>query len=111
MKEAPLFSQAYDLHGWLLDRFEKVERHRAVRAAVLDHSRRLLNAVSLALARFDTAERLIEADENATLLRVHLRLAADKDLLNDGQLLHANQELRDVGRQIGGWRKSLRGIE
>ncbi len=110
MKEAPLFTDAYDLHSWLLDRFDQLETQREVACAVIDHSRNLLNAISLALARFDTGERLVDADEQATLLRVHLRLAAEKELLDDRQLLHANERLRDIGRQIGGWRKKLAGV-
>jgi hypothetical protein len=108
MKEAPLFIHAYDLHGWLLDRLESGgEAHCVVRDTVLDHSRGLLAAVTLAVSRFDPGERLIEADEQATLLRVYLRLAAEKRLLDDRQLLHATEVLRDIGRQIGGWRKRL----
>ncbi len=76
--------------------------------AVLHHSRLLLEAVGLALARFETRHRVAQADEQVTLLRIHLRLAAERRLLSDRQLMHANEILSDVGRQIGGWRKSLR---
>jgi hypothetical protein len=108
VKEAPLFIRAYDLHGWLLDRLEgDGVSHRVVRDTVLDHSRGLLAAVTLAVSRFNSEERLIDADEQATLLRVHLRLAAEKSLLDDRQLLYATTALRDIGRQIGGWRKRL----
>lgn len=107
MKEAPLFVRAYDLHSWLLDRFASVDSGHEVRRAVLTHSEELLTAVSLAVARFDPAGRLVEADERATLLRVHLRLATEKRLLSDRQLLHANEALREIGRQIGGWRRHL----
>ena len=67
MKDAPLFVHAYDLHGWLLDRLDGGgETHRVVRDTVLDHSRGLLAAVTLAVSRFDPGERLIDADEQAT---------------------------------------------
>ena len=117
MKEAPIFIRAFDLHGWLLDRFDgPVARDPAggfaeVSRSVLRESRELLHAVSLALARFDTHERLVEADEHATLLRVELRMAAEKKLLDDRQLLHATEELADIGRQIGGWRRRTEGVE
>ena len=111
MKEAPLFIRAYDLHSWLLDRFGGTGAYPAIGTAVLRHSAELLDAVSLALSRFDTLERLIEADEHATLLRVHLRLAAEKKLLTDRQLVYVTGELRDVGRQIGGWRRRLEAVE
>ena len=107
MKEAPLFVRAYDLHSWLLDRFAGVDIGHEVRRAVLTQSEALLAAVSLAVARFDPADHLAEADARATLLRVHLRLAAEKRLLSDRQLLFANEALRDIGRQIGGWRRHL----
>ncbi len=111
MKEAPVFIRAYDLYSWLLDRLGQTEKQPEVRRAVLRHSRTLLDAVSLALSRFDTYIRLIEADEQATLLRVHLRLARDKDLLDDRQLVYATRELRDIGRQIGGWLRRLEAVE
>lgn len=117
MKEAPLFIRAFDLHSWLLDRLDgpKASGHTSgyeqVRRSVLIESRELLHAVSLALASFDTPERLVAADGHATLLRVHLRLASEKNLLGDRQLLHANGELADIGRQIGGWQRRLRDAE
>jgi hypothetical protein len=52
MKEAPLFTRSYDLHTWLLDRLEGGETQQTTRLAVLHHSRRLLEAITLALQRF-----------------------------------------------------------
>ncbi len=122
MKEAPLFIRAYDLHSWLLDRFDRSgesgEESAAVQAgfpeltrSVLHHSRELLNAVSLAVARFESGLRLVEADEQATLLRVHLRLASEKEMLDDRQLVYATGELTNIGRQIGGWRRHFEAVE
>ncbi len=110
MKEqAPVFVRAYDLHLWLLERLESSGESGTVRKAILHHSRLLLETVALGLARFETRHRVVQADERVTLLRVHLRLAAEQRLLSDRQLLYANEILSDIGRQIGGWRKSLRG--
>ncbi len=122
MKEAPVFIRAYDLHSWLLDRLDgdagpedgsanSKPCFPELARSVLRHSGRLLNAVSLAVARFDRGMQLVEADEQATLLRVHLRLASEKDLLDDRQLLYANGELADIGRQIGGWRRKVEAVE
>jgi len=122
MKEAPLFIRAYDLHGWLLDRLdgpvdrrgdaaEGRERFPELARSVLRHSEKLLDAVSLAVAHFDRDMQLLEADEQATLLRVHLRLASEKKLIDDRQLLYATGELTDIGRQIGGWRRHLEAVE
>lgn len=59
----------------------------------------------------DPIERAREADEIATTLRVHLRVARDKGLLTDEQLLFAADRLDNIGRQIGGWRKRLEGTD
>lgn len=110
MKEAPLFTAAYDLHGWLLERLEPGSAYPEVRRAVLEHSRGLLEAITLALCRFEREERVTRADEHAALLRVHMRLAADKGFLDDRQLLHAMGLVSEIGRQIGGWQKKLDGV-
>jgi len=110
VKQAPLFVGAYDLHGWLLDRLERTYRYPEVSQALLHHSRGLLEALTLALSGFDREERLVEADEHAALLRAYLRLATDKGLLVDEQLLHASRLVGELGRQIGGWRRSLDGV-
>jgi len=114
VNEAPIFIRAYDLHSWLLDRFDTLDEtktHLILRQDVLRCSRKLLDAISLALARFDQVERLLAADEHATLLRVQLRLASEKKLLQDRQLVYATGELADIGRQLGGWRRSVEGLE
>ncbi len=122
MKEAPLFIRAYDLHSWLLDRLDvtldrtgdsvrETTGFQQLARTVLRHSSKLLNAICLAVARFDSGLQLVEADEQATLLRIHLRLASDKKLLDDGQLIYVSGELADIGRQIGGWRRHLEELE
>lgn len=115
MKQAPLFTAAYDLHGWLLDRLDSTAvypepAYPELRRAVLEHSRGLLEAIILALGRFEREERVQEADERTALLRAHLRLAADKGLLDDRQLLYASRLAGEIGRQIGGWQKALDGV-
>lgn len=107
MREAPVFVAAYDLYSWLLDRCEGVAAYPGVRDAVIGHSRALLDALTLALCNFDRMERLVDADERLALLRAHLRLATDKGMLNDRQLVHASRLTGEIGRQIGGWRRKL----
>lgn len=108
MKEAPLFVRSYDLYAWLLQRLDKHDAPSPhLRAAILGEARALLDAVVLALSRFDTTERAAVADEHAALLRVHLRMAADRGLVDTDQLLYCAGELDDIGRQLGGWRKRL----
>lgn len=111
MKEAPVFVRAYDLYSWLFDRLMRPDSPAMIGEHVLEKARRLLEALVLALSRFDTHRRVIEADEQAALLRIHLRIAAEKEALSDRQLMHAMRELREIGRQIGGWRKKLEAIK
>ena len=107
MKEAPLFIAGYDFYLWLLDRLEGCERFSPLKSALLDHARALLEALTLALQGFDRDERVLEADEALALLRLHLRLAEEKELLDEGQYRHALDCLENLGRQLGGWRKKL----
>ena len=106
-EEAPLFVCAYDFYNWLLDRFEHEDRFTEVCKAVLGNSRSLLENVALALSGHSTGDRVADADEDLVRLRLHLRLAAEKHLIDHRRLLYATEQMRDIGRQIGGWRKRL----
>jgi hypothetical protein len=67
----------------------------------------LLDALVLALKGRRRDEMLDQADEALLLLRIHLRLATDSGLLEEGQLLYALERADAVGRQLGGWIKAL----
>jgi hypothetical protein len=108
MKEAPIFTAAYDLHRWLLERLAEVSRHELVRMATLTHSGKLLDTVVLALERRGERRLLEQADESALLLRIQLKLANELGLLEDRQWLFASNELASIGRQLGGWLKKAR---
>jgi hypothetical protein len=107
MKEAPLFVRGYDLYGWLLDRMESGTSYSVLRRTIVEEATRLIEAVTLALQGYDPPGRALHADEAAALLRLHLRMAEERNLLTEKQYAYAVQTLDDVGRQLGGWRKRL----
>lgn len=83
------------------------EARGELETTVLIEARQLLDRVTLALSGFDPPHHALRADELATLLRLHVRLLAETDLINDRQLLHVTDRLDGIGRQLGGWRKRL----
>lgn len=102
---APIYVDGYDLCRWTLDKFDRstgVLEQRLCRDALA-----LLDTLALALKDRRREEMLEQADELLILLRIHLRLAADGDLLDEGQLLYALERADSIGRQLGGWLKGL----
>ena len=105
MKEAPLFVDASRLCAWVLERLGKRDEVLARRlcSTALD----LLEHLTLALKRRDREDRIEAADEDLIVLRVELRLAAATELLSERQMLFALEQADAIGRQLGGWRRSL----
>ena len=105
---APLFSDSFALCDWLLGR---LGRDGSVLAQTLCRSALdLLRHIVLALKGFERDVHLDMADRELTLLRVQLRLAASTDCLTESQLLHALGLADRIGRQLGGWMRSLEAI-
>jgi hypothetical protein len=67
---------------------------RLVRAAFLDRSRK--------------GAALDDANIEVEVLRHEFRIAFSLRLVSAGQVEHATRMLDEVGRQIGGWRRSVR---
>ena len=102
---APLFVDCFSLCEWLHGR---LATERAPLAARLQrHALDLLEWITLALKDFDRDRRLDLADECLIKLRVELRLAAVTGLLEEHQAMHALDYCDRIGRQIGGWQRSL----
>ena len=59
----------------------------------------------------DAQPMLQKADVTLVKLRLHLRLCRDLDLLSDGQYEHVSRMVEEIGRLLGGWRKSRPGRE
>ncbi len=111
MIHTPLFIQCYDLYLWLLDRTQKMDQYQPIAASLIEQSRLLLEAITLGLQGFDRDLRIRDADEALALLRLYGKLAEEKKLLTETQYHHLVGELDEIGRQIGGWLRSLEGDE
>jgi hypothetical protein len=102
---APLFTETFSLCQWLL---EQLDSQPSVLARVIcENALKLLEAVTLALKGRLREERLEEADECLFTLRLQLRLADSISLLSEEQTLFALECADRIGRQLGGWQRSL----
>ena len=104
MNQAPVFVQAFDVAAWLL---RQVKGGDALPQAVHRDALAMLDHVVLALKGVDRAHHVDRADAVNAVLRVRLRLAHEVGLLNERQLLYVAGELDEIGRQLGGWLRSL----
>ena len=102
---APLFTDTFQLCEWLLRALQRNPGPLA--RALCGNALRLLEAVTLALKRRRRDEALMEADEILITLRVQLRLAGTTDSLSESQVLHGLECADRIGRQLGGWMRSL----
>ena len=110
MKQSPIFVRTYDFICWLIPRtmnFPRSQRFvltKRLQDAVLDFQERILEA-GLSRGR-KRGERLEEADITLAKVRFYLRLAHEMEWLKPGQYAHAAQMVAEIGRLLGGWRKS-----
>lgn len=102
---APIFSDTFALCEWLLKHLE--QRPGSLARHLCDNALSLLEAVTLAIKNRDREERLDIADERLIVLRIQLRLAASSGLLSERRSLHALDLADRIGRQLGGWQRSL----
>ena len=103
---APIFTTAWDLCVWVV-RKARAEPHDPLARALCTEALRLLDAVTLAVKNIDRETALLEADVILVRLRLRLRLAAETGLFDERQAQYALGLSDDIGRQIGGWKKTL----
>ena len=106
----PIFTRTFDLLTWLLpvtNRFPKAQRH-TVTQRLLDAAFDLRERLEEANLRQGAArrERLELADEALAKLRLYLRLATQWGWLSAGQYKHVAAMVAEIGRLLGGWKKS-----
>ena len=110
-EEMPIFVRTFDFLKWLLPATNSFPRaHR------FSLTQRLLDAA------FDLNERLQEAnyhhgqerlaklklaDEALDKVRIYIRLAARLEWLTDRQYEHAAGMVAEIGRLLGGWKKTV----
>jgi hypothetical protein len=105
---APIHADLVDLLDWLLNKFDKEEGvlPRRLCNGAID----LLQAVTLALKGRRQEENLYVADEQLIQVRILLRMACQQGYLEDRQLLHVLELTDSIGRQVGGWLRSIEPI-
>jgi four helix bundle protein len=110
MQESPIFTKTHDLLLWLIPttlKFPREQRFvlgKRVQEKALDFQEIIMEA-ALSRGRRQ-AELLIQADLTLAKLRSHLRLCHELHLLQDGQYRHVAEKVTEIGRLLGGWRKS-----
>ncbi len=109
-QEMVIFTRTFDLLTWLLpitNHFPRSHRHTVTRR-LLDAAfdlREYLDAANYQSKRA-RLENLRTADLALDRVRLYLRLANRWGWLSAGQYQHAAQMVAEIGRLLGGWRKS-----
>jgi len=109
-KEAPIYVATHDLLNWLVPHLEKWPRPQRfflaqqVLESATDFYRLLLRARKVQ-GRVRAAV-LLDADVELETLRALLRLGQERRYMSLRQYEYVSQALRDVGQQLGGWRRS-----
>ncbi|HKO03579.1 MAG TPA: diversity-generating retroelement protein Avd [Candidatus Acidoferrales bacterium] len=111
VESAIVVQKAYDLLLWLLPKVEKFPR--SFRFSVGDRmvavGLDLLLLVVEASYSADKTELLETANRKGNGLRYLVRLAKDMKLLTLDSYGFAAERVEEIGRMIGGWKKSVRG--
>ena len=111
MKESPIFTRTYDLLRWLIPATVKFPRqHRFVLAETVQRIALRFQEEILEAAYSKRPQLLLQqADTTLAKLRLYLRLCHDLDLLSRGQYEYVSRMVDEIGRLLGGWRKSQAG--
>jgi hypothetical protein len=109
--EMVIFTRTFDLLTWLLpltNHFPRAHRH-TVTARLLNAAFDLRERLEEAqLRRGEERGRALAAAEDALMkLKLYLRLAHEWRWITLGQLEHAGQIVVEIGKLLGGWRKSV----
>ena len=100
--------KAYGLALWLVAKTESMPRSHRFTLGERLYSQTLDLVSSLTQATFsrDKSRALESAGERVNSLRILVRLAKDIKLFSFDSYTHATGLLDEIGRMIGGWRKS-----
>lgn len=111
-EEMIIFTRTYDFLTWLVpvtNNFPRAQRNTFTRR-LLDAAFDLQERLEEANHRRDRArlERLDRADEALDRVRIYLRLAVKWGWLTGGQYQYVAKMLTEIGRLLGGWRKTVK---
>ncbi|GMV67517.1 MAG: hypothetical protein AMXMBFR75_33070 [Candidatus Hinthialibacteria bacterium] len=107
-----VFQKAYDLTLWYADhttRFPKGYRF-TLADRIQEVLFSLLGVLQNAAFGKDRKQSLRAAQDCIDQLRLWNRLAKDLKCLNQRQYSFASKQIEEIGKQIGGWNRSLNGI-
>ena len=109
MKQSPIFARTYDFIAWLIPLTIKFPRsQRFVMAAALQrealHFQELLIEAS---HHEDKNDLLLSADAELDKVRTHVRMSLEMGLIQPGQYEHAARLMTEIGKLLGGWKKTL----
>lgn len=102
---APIRADVEALVLWILGHFD--EASDALGRALTTEVLGLLRAIGIALRQPDRFEQLDTADDHLIALRDILRVAEARRRIDERQLVHGLELADQIGRQLGGWIKSL----
>jgi hypothetical protein len=111
MQQSPIFVKTYDLLVWLIPATTKFPREqrfvlaRVIQETALRFQERLIEA-GLSQRRNQTRS-LVRADVDLTKLRFYLRLCHDLKMMTPRQYQHVAGMVSEIGRLLGGWRKTI----
>jgi hypothetical protein len=100
--------KAYTLALWLIDKAGAMPRAHRFTLGDRIYSQSLDLVTALAQASFsrDKSRSLETASDRVNSLRILLRLAKDMRILSFDAYAYATGLLDEIGRMIGGWRKT-----
>jgi hypothetical protein len=109
MKQSPIFARTYDFVAWLIPLTIKFPRsQRFVMAATLQRETlRFQDLLIEAAHHRDKTIPLSSADAELDKVRTHLRMSLEMGLLQPGQYEHAARMLTEIGKLLGGWKKTI----
>ena len=111
MKQSPIFIKSYETMVWLMNHTKKFPTNqrflmaKRMEEAVLDFHERINQAARRKDGR--ARDALAEADEVLANLKMYNRLSKDLKLLAFNQYEHLAVALDEIGRLLGGWKKSI----
>lgn len=109
--DVPIFKKAYDFYREFyscLKNFPKADRYALGQKCELTLAELLENLLRAgAVSKPDKALYLETASVKLNLLRVYVRLAKDIRALDSAKYASFQQMIDEIGRMLGGWRRSL----
>jgi four helix bundle protein len=109
-EEMVIFTRTYDFISWVLplaERFPRSQRFvvtQRLQNAALNFQESIIEANSLRGA--SRTEKLRMADAELRKVRLYLRLCEKWKWMNAGQYRHVSEMVAEIGKLLGGWKKS-----